>query len=216
MQQEGRNYFIGVDLGQQRDFTAIAVVERLETVSQTFEWVKYARVEKSLTTTYRLRHLERVKLGTPYPQVVQRIRNVARSGFLSGRCTVVADATGVGAPVVDLLRAADLGCMVQAVTITGGQAAARSHGRWSVPKRDLIHGIRIMLETNELRAAKGLREWRCFVEEMVHVRMQMTAEGNETYGATDGLHDDLVLAVALACWGARRRAIGEVGKRLCY
>jgi hypothetical protein len=37
------------------------------------------------------------------------------------------------------------------------------------------------------------------------MRVKITASGNEQYGAwREGEHDDLVLAVALACWGARR------------
>ena len=38
-----------------------------------------------------------------------------------GQCELVVDATGVGAPVVDMLRAAGLGCDISSVTITGGE-----------------------------------------------------------------------------------------------
>lgn len=38
-------------------------------------------------------------------------------------------------------------------------------------------------------------------------QVKITDAGNDTYGAwRDGTHDDLVLAVALACWAARHRA----------
>jgi hypothetical protein len=61
-------YFIGVDFGQSRDFTAIAVLERAETTGAwdpvMFAWKK--------VVSLRLRYLERIALGTPYPEVVER------------------------------------------------------------------------------------------------------------------------------------------------
>ena len=53
-----------------------------------------------------LRHVERVPLGTPYPEVVERVRELVTHDELAGRCALAVDATGVGAPVVDMLRAA--------------------------------------------------------------------------------------------------------------
>ena len=54
-------------MGQTQDFTAIAVVERAELTGDwdpaVFAWKKTVRL--------RLRHLERVALGTPYPEVVE-------------------------------------------------------------------------------------------------------------------------------------------------
>jgi hypothetical protein len=208
------HYFIGLDLGQRADFTAISVVERRLVQRSEFDWVSYARREIAMDARYALLHLERVRLGTPYPRIVERVRDLARSGRLMGRCSVAADATGVGAPVVDLLREADLGCDVIAVTITGGSDPARARGGWRVPKRDLMMGLRVMLENGELRIARGLPEWRRFVEEMTQMRAKVTESARETFGAAAGSHDDLVLAVALACWGARRGMVGEMGRRL--
>jgi hypothetical protein len=44
----------------------------------------------------------------------------------------------VGAPVVDLLKAARLGCEVTAVTITGGERTNQNPAGWNVPKQDLM------------------------------------------------------------------------------
>src|SRR5580658_3267655 len=102
------NYFVGVDLGQSRDFTAIAVVERAELPG---EW-SAATYSRAKTAALRLRFLGRVELGTPYPDVVERVARVTRSRELVGRCQLVVDGTGVGRPVVDLLRRARPGCTV--------------------------------------------------------------------------------------------------------
>ena len=201
-------YFVGLDLGQKQDYTAIAIVEREET-AKGFDPVSWMPVTE---TRYNLRHLERVTLGTPYPEVVERVREVARSGKLAGQCAVAADATGVGAPVMDLLRAARLGCELAAVTITGGDRAVHVDGGWRVPKRDLVVGLQVMLEAESLRIAAGLREAEAFVKELTNMRVKVSANGHESFAAwREGTHDDLVLAVALACWRAKWPTVGEVG-----
>jgi len=43
-------------------------------------------------------------------------------------------------------------------------------------------------------------------KEMMDMRVKATPAGNEQFGAwREGEHDDLVFAVALACWGAKKR-----------
>jgi hypothetical protein len=103
-----------VDLGQLRDYTAIAVLELME-MSGGWDPVR-GGYRKGLML--RLRHLERLPLGTPYPEVVQRIRDVVRSADLLGRCRLMVDATGVGTAVVDMLKRADLGCQMMPVMVT--------------------------------------------------------------------------------------------------
>src|SRR4051794_13988503 len=133
-------YFVGVDLGQKQDFTALCVVEKAEMMFDTPDPVTWERPRE---TRYCVRHLERVKLRTPYPEVVERIREVAMDPALEGRRTLVVDATGVGAPVVDLLCTSDIDCEIVAVTITGGDSASGAGGERRVSKRDLIVGLQL-------------------------------------------------------------------------
>jgi hypothetical protein len=51
---------------------------------------------------------------------------------LRGRCVMAVDATGVGEPVVDMLRSGQLGCEVIAVNITGGERRKAADGRGPV------------------------------------------------------------------------------------
>ncbi len=176
--------YLGLDLGQRHDNSAIAIVQR---VGQEM-WVRF---------------LERVALGTPYPKVVER---VAQMVSRLKKCAVIVDATGVGEPVVDALRRAGLGCEIVAVTITGGARESRSGANYSVPKRDLMTGLHLALERGELRVARELREAGALVREMLSVRVRSGfAAGRVRIGADGyGQHDDLVIALALACWRARR------------
>src|SRR4051794_14067655 len=98
-----REFAIGVDLGQKQDFTALCVVERAEVMFNDRDPVTW---QCRRETRFAVRHLERVRLRTPYPEIVERIKELTRDPALTGRRSLVVDATGVGAPIVDLLHAA--------------------------------------------------------------------------------------------------------------
>jgi len=137
-----------------------------------------------------VRHLERVKLGTPYSQVVKRVVEVARHPCLGNVSRkLLVDATGVGAPVIEMLQAERPGCEMTPVVITGGQSGRRNGGWEMVPKTDLLATVQASLENGRLRIARDLRETGRLVQEM------LALGGSE--------HDDLAMAVALAVWGAK-------------
>jgi hypothetical protein len=170
-------FYLGLDLGQRRDHTAIAVVERRE-----------------LRLGYRapefdgvwVRHLERVALGTPYPRVVERVREILRHKELAGRCSLVVDETGLGGPVVDLLRRAQLGCEICPVTITGGARESQVGASWNVPKRDLLTGVQVLLEQGDLKIARKLRQAGALMQELMDVNVRQTIRagfGRERMGA---------------------------------
>src|SRR5438094_6241056 len=79
--------FTGVAVGQSHDPSALAVVEWAE---EAGEWDAATWAYKK-TTSLRLRHLERAPLGTPYPEVVERAREVACSEAVEGRRHLVVD-----------------------------------------------------------------------------------------------------------------------------
>ena len=62
--------------------------------------------------------------------------------------------------------------------------------------------------------AEGMRDGAALVNEMAEMRVKRTGSARERYGVWRiGEHDDLVLAVALACWGVRRVGIGAADRR---
>ena len=195
-------------MGKRRDPTAIAVVERVEVAG---EWDAFQAAYRQ-GVEYRVRHVERTRLGTPYPDVVERVKEVVGWGELAGRCTAIVDATGLGAPVVDMLKRASLGCLLAPVLITGGDLQHREQGYFMVPKRDLMAGLVVRLERGQLKIAEGLREGEQLMREMAGMRVRVRASGREEYGARRaGEHDDLVVALALACWGGTKYYPGGVG-----
>jgi hypothetical protein len=187
--------YAGLDLGQRQDFSALAVVEREE---PRFQWMPAA-------SDLRVRHLERMELGTPYTQVVKRVCDVMQHPKMA-QSRLVVDATGVGAPVVDLLRSAGLGVSLTTVTITGGERAHGQGERWCVPRGDLLAGLEVLLEAGDLKISRRLREAERLVRELESMRCSQKGGGGE--------HDDLVFAVALAVWRARRPENGFGIQRL--
>jgi hypothetical protein len=83
--------FLGLDLGQRVDHTALAMVTPVVEADGPVDYVRFAQptVER-----LRVRHLERLPLGTRYCEVVRRVR-VLTSRPEMRNCEVVADATAV-------------------------------------------------------------------------------------------------------------------------
>jgi len=174
---------VGLDLGQAADFTTLAVAERVE----------------GEVVSYDLRHLERLPLGTTYPAIAKRVSALMATREVASNAELVVDATGVGAPVLDLLR--DTGLSPREVTITGGDTVSEDGDSYRVPKRDLVSTVSVLLQSGRLRIAACLPEAETLVKELLNFQVKITNTANNTYGAwREGTHDDLVLAVALACW----------------
>src|SRR5260221_14781667 len=102
---EAVTYFVGLDLGQRRDPSALAVVERAEILLD----MDYVTYERRRSMRYRVRFLERVRLGTPYPDVVGRAREGVRRAGLAGAGTPGGGGAGGGGAGAGGLRRGDLG-----------------------------------------------------------------------------------------------------------
>jgi len=199
-------YIVGLDLGQRADYTALAVVQSVK------EWDAPRHTWK---TFLHLRHLERYPLRTPYTDVADGVAALMRSETLNSyeydpssgrvakpRVELIVDKTGVGVAVTDLLKAR--GLRFTAITITGGERVTRPKGAYNVPKLDLVAALEVPFHTETLKVAEGLQLWGALREELQNFRRKVntkTAHASfEHWRETD--HDDLVLAAALACWGA--------------
>ena len=198
-------FYLGLDLGQRRDYTALAIVERIE---QRLAWMA------SPPTPLGVRYLERMALGTPYPDVVSRVCEILRDPRMAGQSHLVVDSTGVGAPVMDLLRRAGLLANLTAVIITGGDHAHFSGDQWHVPKRELLATLEIALECGDLKISRRLREAERLVKEFESMRLDPRTNGRWKMEAEGNAHDDLVLALSLACWKAKRPRNGFGTNRL--
>ena len=130
------NLYMGLDLGQARDYTALAIIEKVIPEGDRPFYEKTEETEQK-DPHFHVRYLERFPLGTPYPDVVRRVCEGKKELEKSSGSSVplIVDATGVGVPVVDLFKKAHLRPI--SVWIHGGETVSQEGRTYRVPKRDL-------------------------------------------------------------------------------
>jgi hypothetical protein len=201
-------FYVGLDLGQSADYSALAIVQG----------VKEASEEGKIRSYLHLRHLERYPLRTPYTEIADGVATLMRSEQLNGneydpsrrriakgRSELLVDKTGVGAGVTDLLKAK--GLHFTPITIHGGEKLHTENGTYSVPKKDLVAALEVPFDTGTLKVAESLELWPTLKDELLNFRRKQNPRTSHISFEhwREGDHDDLVLACALACWGAMAR-----------
>jgi len=218
------DYFVGVDLGQVSDYTAIAILEEpvwltkawaFDLAANMTGWVSPADLvpyqvqrARAFGQNYgrpprpplNLRHLERVRhLG--YPAIVDRIAELlARPPLSTSRVQLLVDHGQVGRAVVDQMT--QLGLRPIGVTVTGGDQVSRAPNRIDlrVPKREMVVATQLVLQAGRLNIAAGLPDAQTLVDELLAFRAKISANGHDTYDGRSGVHDDLVFAASVAVW----------------
>lgn len=193
-------YFVGLDLGQSQDYTALSVVERNPLPIEAD--AKTAKDGKKYT--YGVRYLKRWHLGTSYTNIVADVDKLMGQINLKDSKLVI-DGTGVGRAVVDMFRVGKLKAQAVSITITAGTLVTPVAGGFNVCKKDLVGVMQLLLQTQRLKIAPGLPEAKVLTKELSTFRVKVTAAANETFEAwRERDHDDMVFAVALPAWYAER------------
>jgi hypothetical protein len=210
------DFYVGLDLGQVSDYTAMAIVERTEPAAiqsptpggLPIGMAAPARAASRPEARLDVVHLERFPLGTPYPTMVEHVAAMMGRPEIAaptGWPRLVVDATGVGRPVVDLFLKARMPAILLPLSITGGDAWRREGNNYWVAKRLLVSVVQATLQSGRLKVVPGLGLAEVLKKELFAFKVKISVAANETYGAADirdGEHDDLVLAVAMAAWMA--------------
>jgi len=208
---------VGVDIGQKVDPTAIVVDEREWRETAPARWVNpratglfdggdLVKQAAQGETVHVARHIARLPLGTPYPKVAEHVAGVVAAlvGRGIARPLLLVDATGVGTPVVDLLREAlgrERARDLLAVTFTHGDRFTldRATRSASLGKAYLVSRLQALLQTNRLKLPET-EEARALARELQDYEIRVDTDANDKYGAFKvGTHDDLVTALGLAC-----------------
>lgn len=193
-------YVIGIALGQSNERTALAVVGTEQT-------------GQSSDPVCSVRHLKRYDMLTSFPDIIEDTKGTAEEIIKQSKQppSLILEATGVGAPVVDLFnkqRAALAVSTLEAVMITAGDMEAREYQNGvaynRLPKRNMASVVQVLLQTKRLKIAPSLAEAQTLVRELSNFKVKInTAANNETFDPwREGAEDDLVFSVAVACWHA--------------
>lgn len=188
-------FYIGLDLGQSQDYTAMCFLEEVKGEGEP---------------DYHGRYLDRYALGSSYPAIVADMAEKLKHPDLK-KAKLIVDKTGVGAPVVDMFRQAGLNPIP--LTITGGNAiTGNDSDGWSVPKRDLVSAAKVLLQSQRLKLAGSLRHTETLIDELINFKVKISTDGHDSYEAwREKDHDDLVLALCMAAWYATRKRWKTVG-----
>jgi hypothetical protein len=215
---------IGVDLGQFSSFAAACVLRR------TALYDSGGRPEPTWTGAMLCRFdtlaLKRYPRGTAYTDIVAHIVGQARRPELSADRAprICVDATGVGAPVMEMFRTALrphplIECW--SVVITAGRAVNQAGPRSiHVAKVELAGCIRSVLESSRLRVPAELEFAAALKRELGDFTVKVTPAGNETVEAGAGQYDDLIMCVAIplfvSSWVETNQmaVLGEPGPRV--
>jgi hypothetical protein len=208
-------FIVAVDLGTMQDYTAIAILEEMSRSSFKQTAKDVARGddgEKIIERFYALRHLDRLQQRISYTEIAKTIVGLMGSPALAGQAELVVDATGVGRPMVDMLRESRL--EPTAITITNGKSVTNEGQEYHVPKRDLATALQVAFASKRLVIAQGLPLVPAFLREVEAFKVKITTSGNDTYEAwREKDHDDLVLSVAMGIWWAFFTRNPEVKQR---
>ncbi|MCC7229758.1 MAG: hypothetical protein IT203_05140 [Fimbriimonadaceae bacterium] len=162
---------IGIDWGRYSDFTAVAVMQGFRQDCRLLETRFFNQRNWQAQTD------EVARIVNRYPGA-----------------TVVADGTGSGDAVIDMLTPKIHDRPVAPVTFT------------NPVKRQLIEGLRALMETKALLFVSEPE----LVRQLLHFESRVTAAGNTKMESRSGYHDDLVIALALACSHLVRQYSGAV------
>jgi len=189
---------IGVDIGQKRDPSTIVVVQH------RYRKVKGTSGSGSRNDShFTVRMIESLPIGTPYPEVANRIGEVwkglkARPSSHSARIYI--DATGVGLPVVDLVRGYVSAYDTWAVLFTHGDQRTEHEEEKKIVlgKAFLVARLQVLLQAGRLHLPDSPEAHR-LAQELLDYEIRIDQDANDRYGAFKvGQHDDLVTALGLA------------------
>lgn len=194
-----RNW-LSADLGQAADYSALIAGQTWVSIERThqrgaYEMQQTLVLERGIQS-YRVVNAHRPRLGTSYPAIAAQI-----DAFLEDLpdADLLVDGTGVGKGVIDILRSRNLRPI--AITITGGIEVNRI-SQWDirVPKTELVSALIAASQEDRLRIAPGLPLRDVLAQEIASFSPRQTATGHTTYEGRDGVHDDLVLGLAIGVW----------------
>lgn len=182
--------YYGIDLGQTNDYTALACIETIDNGK---------RILRKLNQWRKMRY---VQMLTECSKIVKRYGGI-----------VYGDATGAASP----------GCferfevMIEPndfkyIKITGGDRAYLNQQThfFHLPKSLMIAELQMLLENEQLQVPKTIELWNVLKDQIANYECKISPSGNEIYNARDpDVHDDLIIAIGLACYASNHDSTVE-------
>ncbi len=193
-------YFLGLDLGQAQDPSALVALKRM--------WIPEEQRKPKKKYRYEVRGIRRWPLRTSYMQIAKDVGDLVKVPPLA-KCVLGVDKTGVGAGVLEIIMAEKPNAKVRPITITAGNKVSVDGPGFNVPKLELAGIVTSLLDSDRLIIPKTVPLSELLTKELRAFKVKVTAAGNETMGADwrQRVNDDIVLALSIGAW------LGEKGQQ---
>ena len=213
----GKEYIVSVDLAKKRDYTVIQIYrDKPEPIPILPGAERRAKVINFLELAYQ----QKIQAMT-YSDQIRVIKELVGSVQITNNYNLIVDGTGVGEPVVDMMR--EQGLAPLPIIFTAGGAineiaqpfgqlfGSSSPGKIAhlktikeirVPKETLVHAGMLVMQQKRLRTAANLAHKDEFAMQLqrfvgkVNEKTRKVSYGNES----DDIHDDFVVAFLMAAW----------------
>lgn len=184
------HFYVGLDLGQTRDNTAICVLEQYSVQTNRLD---PSTAQWAIESKAQVRHIEQIPLRTRYEDIAAQLARLINRYPLESHTTVIVDATGAGRPVVEILRKAGIRATIIAVTITGSGTAHYTADGINVPRHDIFAALEVSFQKRAFDIGTAIGSSQILRRELTELR---TGSGHHP--------GDLAMALALALWQARK------------
>ena len=195
-------FLIGLSVGQGSQPTGVAVLEKSKVPGQA---------GSAPVKTYACRYLRRWPPHTTYPMLHSALAVMLDGPPLAHSDLIVEAGTSLSA-VIAFLRKHRLRARMRPTEVKVSTPQGFSDHTWKVTKGSLIETARQVLQEErlvfddqmppEVRATTP--PVQTIYQAMLNYPFNKTPAANEAFASRDGEYDDLVLAVALACWYGER------------
>jgi hypothetical protein len=197
-------YWLGVDLAQAQDNTALVCVH--DECLPVWAGGRQALGPRRRTIVFA----DKFK-GVSYPDVVSHVIRTMLKEPLRGRTKLVIDASGLGRVVSDLLHEQRINH--HAIQMTVGQNWVEKDRYVNVGKMLLLETLSLLFATGDLTFAHDLPLREDILAELESFQLEQTAAGNQiiVQGKSGAHHGDLVVALAVAVFASEHLVPGFVG-----
>lgn len=199
------NYWLGVDLAQAQDNTALVVIhdEQLPIWAGPNKQALGLR-QRTIVFADKFR-------GVSYPDIVNHVLRTMAREPLRGRTKLIIDGSGLGRVVSDLLWEQKVDHL--AMQMVAGQNWQRKGRYVNVGKTFLLETLSTLFASGQLEFAEDLPLREDIVAELETFQLEMTAAGNQVIvqGKSGAHHGDLAIALAGAAFASEYLRPGVVG-----
>jgi len=193
-----RRFIIGQDVGKRNDPSSFTIIKDEQVpLPRWGKGFKQLQGDRTMSVVQAFR----LPLKMPYAEQANFVLQLLGDAALEESAHLYVDATGVGAAYCELLD--NLHIRYRPVHITSGDSWSEfEHEKYRVSKMWLLNAFSVAMQSGALKISENIDDITQLKKELEDFQVGLTATGQITANSTAMSHDDLILATAIAYFGA--------------